>query len=368
MKRLANWLGSHRALCRKGVMALVMVAVTVAAFYWGRMGVASRVDAQQMQPRAVAAANPNQAKTDYQRRDVAYIYDNIPITREELGEYLIARFGQERIEFLINRRLVEMQCQAKNIYVTDAEVDMQFRDELKGFGTNMTAQDFANQVLKRFNKSLYEWKEDVIRPKLLLAKLCRPMVQVTEQDLVKAFEARYGPKVQCRMIAFAKDNRKMAEIWTKVSQSETEFANEAKIQYLANLASKGGEIPPINKHFGNDVHAAKIEKAAFELKPGQVTPLMEMPDGTYIVLKCDKHLPADATKTFESVRLELDKEMREVKLTQKMQEYITELRRQAHPRVMIGNQVRQEDLERTVARDLNLPGSNQPRPTAPVGN
>src|SRR5471032_481584 len=103
-----------------------------------------------------------------------------------------------------------MQCQAKNVYVTDAEVDMQFREELKGFGPNMTAQDFTNQVLKRFNKSLFEWKEDVIRPKLLLARLCQPMVEVTQQDLLNAIEARYGPKVQCRMIAFAKDDRHMS--------------------------------------------------------------------------------------------------------------------------------------------------------------
>jgi hypothetical protein len=69
------------------------------------------------------------------------------------------------------------------------------------------------------------------------------------------------------------------------------------------------------------------------------------------------------------VRLDIDKEMREIKLAQKIREYPAELRKQAHPRVLITNQVRQEDLERDARRDLSLPPSGlAPRPTAPTGN
>jgi hypothetical protein len=351
-------LRSNPALWRKGTMALVMIGATVAAFYWGRMG-GTTVEAQQIQPRVGAAGQAGQGQSDYSRRVVAYLYENMPISREELGEYLIARFGQERIDFLINRRIVEMACQSKGIYVTDLEIETQFKEELKAF-PNMTAQDFYNQILKRFNKSLYEWKEDVIRPKLMLSKLCRPMVEVTQQDLVNAFEARYGPKVECRMIAFQKGDKHMKEVWTKISQGEAEFAAYATQQFLENLRATGGKIPPIHKHFGD----AKIEEAAFNLKPGQITPLMEMPDST-VVLKCDKHLPADLTKTFDSVRLDLHKEMTEVKLAQKMNEYFAELRKQAHPRVMITSQVRQDDLERQVVRDIVPPRSGAVRP---IGN
>lgn len=350
---------------RKGLMALVMLGITVAAFYWGRLGVTSKLEAQQIGNRFNPVGQTSAPATDYSQRVVAYIYDNIPITRQELGEYLIARFGQERIDFLINRRLVEMACQGKNINVTDAEVEAQFREELKGFGANMTAKDFTNQVLKRFNKSLYEWKEDVIRPKLMLAQLCKPMVEVTQQDLLNAYEAKYGPKVQCRMIAFAKQDRHTAETWAKISQSEEAFAEQARTQYIPTLSAKGGVIAPIHKHFGD----AKVEAAAFALKPGQVTQLMEMPDKNYIVLKCDKLIPADTNKSFDSVRLDLDKEMRDIKLAQKIPEYFAKLREQAHPRVLITNQVPQENLERNALRDLKeRPGSLTPHRTTPAGN
>jgi hypothetical protein len=360
MRNLLPWKWFSPALARKGTMALVVLGASAAAFYWGRLGGSAKVDAQQVQPQLGAAGQSAQAQSDYARRVVAYIYDNMPISREELGEFLIARFGQQRIDFLINRRIVEMTCQAKGIYVTDLEVDAQFKEDLKSLG-NLPVQDFITHVLKPRGKTLYEWKEDVLRPKLMLAKLCKPMVEVTQQDLVKAYEARYGPKVQCRWIVFQKGDKHMADVWTKISQSEAEFANYAKVQFIQTLAAKGGEYTPIHKHFGD----AKIEAAAFALQPGQVTPLMEMPDGSYVVLKCDKHLPADSTKNFDSVRLDLHKEMTEIKLAQKMEEYFADLRKQAHPRVLITSQVRQEDLERDVMRSLTVPGNNNtPRPTA----
>ncbi len=295
-------------LLASGAMALILVGATVAAFYWGRLGVSSRVDAQQPRP-GVPGQPGGQYPSDYGRRPVAYIYQNTEITREELGEYLISRLGPERLELMINRRIVEMNCQSKGITITEAEVDAQFKAELKDLG-NVTVQDFNNQILKRFNKTLFEWKEDVIRPKFLLTKYCRPMVQVTEIDLRNAYEAKFGPKVECRMIAFAKDNKRRSDIWVKIKDNEAEFAREAMSQYLPNLAASQGKIPPINKHFGD----AKIEAAAFALQPGQISPLMELPDGTFVVLKCDKLLPPNEVKTFAQVRIELDKEMREVKL------------------------------------------------------
>ena len=54
----------------------------------------------------------------------------------------------------------------RNITVSDAEVDAQLDQDLKAFQPTISKDDFVNKILKRYNKSLYEWKEDVIRPKL----------------------------------------------------------------------------------------------------------------------------------------------------------------------------------------------------------
>src|SRR5208283_1706108 len=86
MRSYLSWIRSNPTALRQGMLALVMVGATVAAFYWGRMGVASRVDAQQVPSSVTQGGQPVQPVSDYSRRVVAYLYDNMPISREELGE------------------------------------------------------------------------------------------------------------------------------------------------------------------------------------------------------------------------------------------------------------------------------------------
>lgn len=351
-------------LLRKLSMLLVLAAATVSAFYWGRTGALQATAQQTHVPAPVDHGAKNSAANgDYQRRVVAYLYDNMPVTREDLGEYLIARLGAERVEFLVNRKIVEVACQSKGIHVTDAEIEAQLADDLRGFG-NMSLKDFNNQVLKRFNKNLYEWKEDVIRPKLLLAKMCRPLVEVKYDDLVKAFEARYGPKVKCRMIVLTKDDNRRFQKWETVRDNENEFRELARNQFIQALAAKGGEVPPIHRHFPDP----EIEKEAFSLQPGQISPLKQLKDGTFVIIKCDEHIAADKSKKLDDERINLHKELAEVKLAQKIPEVFDGLRKQANPRILISPQVRQEDLERAVVRDIAPPGASAPKAGAPMGN
>src|SRR5436190_293541 len=72
---------------------------------------------------AQRASDTPASASDASRRVVAYIYGNVPVTREDLGEYLIARFGVERVDFLVNHKIVNMACQAKGIVITDGEVE-----------------------------------------------------------------------------------------------------------------------------------------------------------------------------------------------------------------------------------------------------
>src|SRR5262245_1866589 len=55
---------------------------------------------------------------DYSRRVVARIFNSVDISREELGEYLIARFGADRLDNLVNQRIIEHACRQKGIEVT----------------------------------------------------------------------------------------------------------------------------------------------------------------------------------------------------------------------------------------------------------
>src|SRR6185437_9803317 len=113
------------------------VAVVAGAGYWVRSALLPRADAQTNVPavRAPATAAPAPATqeplSDYSRRVVAYVYDAEPITREQLGEYLIDRYG-DKLDLLINKRIIDETCRQYNIDVTASEVETALAEELQG--------------------------------------------------------------------------------------------------------------------------------------------------------------------------------------------------------------------------------------------
>jgi hypothetical protein len=306
--------------------------------------------------------------SDAANRPVAYIYGSQVITRGMLGEYLIARQGSERLDLLVNKMIIEEECKKRGIQVTAAEVEASLADDLKGMGV-MSQKDFVNQVLKRYSKTLYEWKEDVIRPRLQLTKLCKDQVKVEEVDLQHAFEAHYGEKVKCQLIMWPNDEasrRNAFEVYPKIHDSEAEFDRVATSQASPKLAGTAGKIEPFGRYTtGNE----ELEKAAFNLKKGQVSQIIGAPEG-YVVLKLLDRVPADATKKLADVREALSKEVYEKKLQAEIPVYFGNLRKAAHPTLLLQKPyVNEEEWLRDIGEQLSeSPSAVAPTHMPPQGN
>jgi parvulin-like peptidyl-prolyl isomerase len=314
---------------------------------------------QEQKAAPAPAALPAVSANDNAHRWVAVIYGNIPITREELGEYLIARQGAERLELLVNKRIIEHACQLKGIEVTDAEVEGALAEDLKGMKVSLDV--FVNRLLKEYKKTLLEWKEDVIRPKLAMTKLCQDRVQITDKDYQDAFEAYYGEKVDCRIILFPKgEERQAMQSYGEIRKSDENFDRYAKQQASPSLAATGGRIRPIARHTtGND----ELEKEAFSLQPGEISRLLGTPEGE-VILKCARRIPADTTKKLENEREALRKEIVEKKTQAEMPKLFKELHDQAQVKLFLKKQMTQEELERDVQQELKRvnfkPGEKTP--------
>jgi hypothetical protein len=92
--RVAGWIGG--------------VGLFAVGFIVGQLTHSPVSHAQQEQ----AAPSPP-AKSESATRVVAYIHGSIPITREEYGEFLIARANYNQLEKLVNRRILEIECEKK---------------------------------------------------------------------------------------------------------------------------------------------------------------------------------------------------------------------------------------------------------------
>src|SRR5262249_24099862 len=241
--------------------------------------------------------------------------------REDLGEYLIRRYGAANLELLVNKRIIDNACRAANVVVTDEEVEAAFmvdvaKHEQADKSHKKTWTDafealvkpettprarFIREVLAPNKTSVYQYKEDIVRPRLQLARLCGDRVKVTEEDVKAAFEAHYGPKVECRMILWPnseEDSKIVLQEYAKLRDDPKAFDAKAAAQASPTLAKNGGLLDhPIGRHTtGNDA----LENEAFRLREGEVSSVIGTPEGL-VVLKCVKHLAAQPVK-LEEVR------------------------------------------------------------------
>ncbi len=327
--------GTRRRTRRSwGKWAVLLAGLTVAilVFSWCRSTSLPRATAQQppSSPPVPQATTTPATSSDYANRVVAYLYNTTPITRQELGDYLIARQGADKLPLLVNRRIIDDACRGQHIDVTPVEVEAEMVEALKGVPGNR--REFLNQLLKERHLTFYEWKEDVLRPKLLMTKYCRSRVSVSDEEVQKAFEACYGDKVECLMIRWPESEQAKAhEVYGLVRNNAEEFDRQARQQKDTDLAASGGRLKPFGRYStGNEA----LEKAAFSLQPGEVSPLLGWGKDV-VILKCLRHLPADTTKKLEDVRAFLQREIIERKLQVDIATVFSELRTKANPQLLL---------------------------------
>lgn len=262
------------------------------------------------------------------QRVVAYIYGNTPITREDFGDYLISQYGADRVRLYVNRRIIEMAGAKRNIVVTPQEVDAIITQDCAKVG--IEKKDFIQKVIKeKYGKTLQEWRDDVIKPRLILQAMCRNDVKIDEADVKKIFENMYGEKRELKIILWPADSKQTAfKRYDAIRKSDAEFDNEARNQLSSDLAARGGLVDPIGRHSGPG--SAKIEEIAFRLQVGQLSEVIDTPAGVMVV-KCVKHIPARTDVNYEAVKPQMIKELTDRLLDQEVPKMFAKLAEEAKP-------------------------------------
>lgn len=276
-------------------------------------------------PKAAPAGEPD-------RRITALIYGNVPVTREELGEFLIARGGHEKLELLVNKKIIEVEAARLKVTVTTTEIKAALEEDVRGLG--ISKEDFVKHILPRHGKSLYEWTEDVIRPRLLLTKMCQGRVQVTDADIQNTYENRFGERRLAKVITWNENDFRTAQKqWDEARKGDDDFDRVARQQADPNLAASGGLVKPIGKH--PETENDDIHKALWKLQPGELSAIFKVPAG-YMCIKYVSAVPAEANAKFDDKMKEaLRKELFAQRLERKIPEYFKELKDAARPQVYL---------------------------------
>ena len=216
--------------------------------------------------------------------NIVAVVNGQKITRDELARECIRRFGKEVLQSEVNKKLILTECQKAGIKITQADVEAEVARVAGQF--RLSLDRWYSMLRDERGITPIQYKRDIVWPTLALRKLAADKLQVTQQDLKKAFDSEFGPKVQVRMIATASE-AKARQLYQRAAASPDEFDRLAKDHSEdENSAAARGLIPPIQMHSGDPL----IEKTAFGLKEGQVSPVVKFAD-YYVILKCERQIP-----------------------------------------------------------------------------
>lgn len=242
--------------------------------------------AQARAPGAGAATASTRAPIlDERQHNTAAVVNGEPITRDQLAAEALRRFGGEVLEGLVNRQLIFDACKQNNIEITTKEIDEEIDRIAEKF--KLPRDRWLALLREERGYSDEQYKRDVIWPMLALRRLAAGQAEVSPEELKKAFESEFGPKVRARLISHTK--RETAEqIRALAASNPAQFGELAK-KHCDDpaVASAYGVIPPIRRHLGD----ANLENIAFSLKPGQISPVIHVAD-RYYILYCEEQIDA----------------------------------------------------------------------------
>lgn len=262
------------------------------------------------------------------KRVVAYVYGNQAITREEFGEYLIQQYGKEKVRLYINKRIIEAAAAKRGITVTPQEIDAIIEQDCAKLGFNK--EQFIKTVLtQKYNTTLQEWREDVIKPRLMMHAMCKDRIKIDENELKKVYENLYGEKVKCKIVLWPEEQLNIVKrLYDKLRDDPKEFDMAARNQLYGDLAKVGGEVDPIGRYSGPGT--AKVEEIAFQLKDGQLSEIIDT-GGGIMVIKRLHAIPAKKEITYDSVRPQLLKEATDRMTELEIPKMFAELNAEAKP-------------------------------------
>jgi parvulin-like peptidyl-prolyl isomerase len=284
-------------------------------------------------PRSPAppAAGPEAAKPT-----VVAVVNGEQITRDQLGRECIRHYGAQVLEGMVNRYLIMAECQRRNVTVTREEVDAEIARIAQRF--RLPVDQWLKMLKQERGISPYQYANDIIWPTLALRKLAGERMKVTHQELVEAFENRYGPSVDARLIACA-SLEKAQQVRARAAADPESFGALAR-QYSEDAsAGLNGRIQPIRKHCGHD----EIEQAAFRLADGEVSEVIPA-GGQYVILRRERLLPGPAAIRFEQVAGQLEEMIRDQKLRGVAAEVFRQLQENARVENIWNDPVRRQQM------------------------
>ena len=265
-----------------------------------------------------------------QNPGVAAFINRQPLMLQTLQDECISRHGELVLEGEIHRKIMEEALKAKNLQVTQIDIDQEIARAAVYFGfvnadRSPNVDAWLKSVVEQQGKKLDLYVRDEVWPSVALKKMVDGTVKLTQEDIKKGFESNYGPRAEVLAIVLS-NHRKAQEVWQMARGNPTEqFFGELAAEFSVEPTSRSnyGKVQPIRKNGPQPT----LEKVAFGLKPNELSGIIEV-NQQYVILR-SQGFTDPVVKNFEEVRDILEKELIEKKTRVAMQDEMDRLMKDA---------------------------------------
>jgi peptidyl-prolyl cis-trans isomerase C len=246
------------------------------------------------------------------------------------------------LEQLVAYRLLTQETKARNVAVPETDVDARLADIRKQF----PSEDVFKQMLTKQNMTVEQLREDA-RADMRVALMLKSEVAVSVQPKDVADFYQQNPD------KFQQGERvRASHILVRVPENADEKAKQtarAKADDLLKQVKAGGDFAALAKQHSEDPGSGAnggdlgyftqgqmvgaFERAAFALKPGEVSDLVETPFGFHIIKMADKQ--ASRTVPMEEVRAKIEEFLQNRQRMEKTQAFVESLKAKGKVEILI---------------------------------
>lgn len=338
---------------KAGLIASVLLILVFLGAYGFHLSSAADKPSEKAAGKDAAATKQNEANnaaivngkaitmSDYQA-EIDRLHRQISMTGRQPDEKEMQALEQRILDELIGRELLKQETVKRGIKADDAEVNAQLDAVKKG----TTPENFANS-LKQMNMTEPELKDYFayrLAIKTLLDKDLGSKIVVTPEEVKAFYDGNPDVFKTPEMV-------RASHILVKVDK---EASGEEKAKALAKIKGiqkriKGGEDFAMvakevsdcpSKDDGGDLNffhkgqmVPPFEKAAFSLKPGETSDIVETEFGYHIIRLTDKK--EAGTMSFDEVKPRIEQQLRAEKMSKEYHKYVEALKSKAKIEIFV---------------------------------
>lgn len=256
------------------------------------------------------------------------------------------------IEKLIEKKLVMRQAARLHISVAEAEIDHALEQVLRD---NSIGTEAFKAELEKMGSNEARYREN-LRDQILSSKLInyevRSKVVVPEETIREYYDKQYIEQVTAGSysilqigfslageeedaadpVAVKKAVKKQAEEVRKLAEEGQDFKNLARQYSDLPSADDGGDIGT----FQQDEMAAYMRDAVISLQPGEISPVVESPDGYMIfkLLSSRKTGEAMGKVPYGEVKQEIYNTLYKQEIEQRYKAWLEQIRDEAYIKIL----------------------------------